>query len=60
MPARTPYFTIRLDQDGWRGRFFGKNGELVWWTEGYTRIEGARHAVGLLKAYAPDAPVYEW
>jgi uncharacterized protein YegP (UPF0339 family) len=57
--ATTPYFTIRHDADGYRARFYGSNGELVWWTEGYSRKEGAQHAIALLKVYAPDATVYD-
>jgi uncharacterized protein YegP (UPF0339 family) len=53
------YFTIRLDNDGYRARFFGSNHELVWWTEGYVHKSDARRAIDLLKAYAPSAPVYD-
>jgi uncharacterized protein YegP (UPF0339 family) len=42
-------FTIKLDKDGYRARLWS-GGNLVWWTEGYVRPEGAREAVRIAKA----------
>jgi uncharacterized protein YegP (UPF0339 family) len=53
------YFTIKLDRDGWRARFYGANGRLVWWTEGYSSEAGALHAIDLMKRNAASAPIYQ-
>lgn len=50
------YFTITLDQDGYRGRFY-YNGELMWWTEGYTEKRTAENAIASLRTHAATAPL---
>jgi uncharacterized protein YegP (UPF0339 family) len=52
------YFTIRRDADGYRARFWS-GGNLVWWTEGYTRKAGAEHAIAVIKREAATAPVVD-
>lgn len=49
------YFTV--DRDGYRARFYGRNGQLVWWTEGYARKADAEHAISLLRLHADSAPI---
>ena len=34
-------FTIELDKDGYRARLWSGS-DLIWWTEGYERKEGAQ------------------
>ncbi len=53
-----PYFTIRRDVDGFRARFWS-GGNLVWWTEGYTRKAGAENAIATIKRHAASAPVVD-
>lgn len=48
-------FTIKLDKDGYRARLWS-GGNLIWWTEGYVRVEDARNAVRIAKA-SHSAPV---
>jgi uncharacterized protein YegP (UPF0339 family) len=50
------YFTIRRDRDGYRARFWS-GGNLVWWTEGYARKEGALNAIRSIKLHARSATV---
>jgi uncharacterized protein YegP (UPF0339 family) len=50
------YFTIARDRDGCRARFYS-GGNLVWWTEGYARKEGAVNAIRSIKTHAATAPV---
>ena len=54
-----PTLTIDPAVGGVRVHFWGDNGELVWWTETYTRKAGAQHAIALMKAYAPSASVID-
>jgi uncharacterized protein YegP (UPF0339 family) len=53
----TPYYRITNDRDGYRARFYGANGELVWWTEGYTSLAAAHNAISLIRAHAASAPL---
>lgn len=53
------YFTIETASGGYRARAYGANHELVWWTEVYVNKSGAQYAIGLMKTYAADAPVYD-
>ncbi len=48
-------FTIDLDKDGYRARLWSGS-DLIWWTEGYERKEGALNAIRIAKA-SHDAPV---
>ena len=41
-------FTIRRDKSGWRARLYSGS-DLIWWTEAYERVEGARNAVRIAK-----------
>lgn len=50
-------FTIKLDKDGYRARLWSA-GDLIWWTEGYTRKEGAENAIRIAKA-SYNAPVID-
>lgn len=51
------YFNIGQDRDGkWRARLFDINGNLVWWTEGYSRREHAETAVRIAKSTGSDTP----
>jgi uncharacterized protein YegP (UPF0339 family) len=52
-----PYFTITSTAAGWRARFYGGNGELMFWTETYTTKASAENAVAVLKANAASAPI---
>lgn len=50
------YFTITRDEDGFRARFYSSaNGELMWWTEGYSSRANAEHAVEVLRNNAAGA-----
>ena len=50
------YFTITRDDDGFRARFYSAaNGELMWWTEGYSSRANAEHAVAVLRDNAASA-----
>jgi uncharacterized protein YegP (UPF0339 family) len=49
------YFTITQDRDGYRARFY-YNGELMWWTEGYSSLANAQNAIDSLRANAGTAP----
>jgi uncharacterized protein YegP (UPF0339 family) len=51
------YFTITLDNDGYRARLYAANNRLVWWTEGYTSRSGAEQAIALLRQYGGSAPL---
>lgn len=42
-------FTIDLDKDGYRARLWSGS-DRIWWTEGYTRKEGALNAIRIAKA----------
>jgi len=53
------YLAITLDGDGYRARAYGSNGELVWWTEGYTNKSSATDAINILKTGAATAPVFD-
>jgi uncharacterized protein YegP (UPF0339 family) len=55
--ANQPFFTIKPASGGWRARFYGGNGELMWWTEVYVSKQSAQHAVAVLKAHAATAPI---
>jgi uncharacterized protein YegP (UPF0339 family) len=55
--ANQPYFTIKSASGGWRARFYGGNGELMFWTEVHTRLSDAQHAVAVLQTHAASAPV---
>jgi uncharacterized protein YegP (UPF0339 family) len=57
MAAQTPYFKIKSASGGYRAHFYGRNGELVWWTEVYTRYESAEQAVSFAQANAATAPL---
>ena len=50
------YFTITLDKDGYRGRFY-YNSELMWWTEGYSSRANAENAIRALRTHAASAPL---
>jgi uncharacterized protein YegP (UPF0339 family) len=50
------YFTITRDGDGFRARFY-YNQELIWWTEGYTRIAGAENAIRAIREHGSSAPL---
>lgn len=53
------YFTITLDQDGYRARLYGGNHELVWWTEGYGDKASSGHAIELAMQTTAQTPVYD-
>ena len=53
------YFTIERASGGFRGRAYGANHELVWWTEVYVSKSGAQNAINMLKTGAASAPVYD-
>jgi uncharacterized protein YegP (UPF0339 family) len=53
------YFVITKDGDGYRGRAYGGNHELVWWTEGYAYKSSAINAIDMLKAGAVAAPIHD-
>lgn len=53
------YFTIKRDRDGYRGRAYGNNHELVWWTEAYVSKSSAYNAIAMLQRGAATAPVYD-
>jgi uncharacterized protein YegP (UPF0339 family) len=55
--ANQPYFTIASASGGWRARFYGGNGELMWWTEVYTSKQSAQNAIAVVKANAATAPI---
>jgi uncharacterized protein YegP (UPF0339 family) len=50
------YFRITHDEDGYRARFYYQ-GELMWWTEGYSRRDKAENALRAIRAYAATAPL---
>lgn len=50
-------FTIDFDKDGYRARLWSGS-DLIWWTEGYTRKEGALNAIRIAKA-SHAAPVLD-
>lgn len=56
-----PAFTIDRASGGYRAHFWGDNQppKLIWWTEVYTRKEGAQYAIDLMKKHAAAAPVYD-
>lgn len=45
-------FEIVRTDAGWHARFRADNGEVVWWTEVYTRRADAFHAVRILPSGA--------
>jgi uncharacterized protein YegP (UPF0339 family) len=51
----THYYTITRDRDGFRARFY-YGGELMWWTEGYSRIEKAQNAIDSIRHNGGSAP----
>ncbi len=51
------YFTITLDNDGYRARLYAANHELVWWTEGYEKRATAERAIELAMQTTPRTPV---
>ncbi len=53
------YFTIVNASGGYRAHIYGRNGELVFWTEVYTSKASARNAIDMVKAGAATAPVYD-
>jgi uncharacterized protein YegP (UPF0339 family) len=55
--AATPYFKIKSASGGFRAYFYGRNGELVWWTEVYTTYESAEDAVRFAQKNAANAPL---
>jgi uncharacterized protein YegP (UPF0339 family) len=57
MAADTPYFKIVKKPSGWRAYFYGRNGELVWWTEAYTSYANAEKAVKFCQNNAAYAPL---
>jgi uncharacterized protein YegP (UPF0339 family) len=57
--ADEPYITIDPAQGGYRCHFWGSNNKLVWWTEAYTRKQGAVEVVEFLQHWAPRVSVYE-
>jgi uncharacterized protein YegP (UPF0339 family) len=52
-------FRIKPARGGFRGYIIARNGEILFWTEVYTRRAGARHACELVKAGAATAPIQE-
>lgn len=56
MPATR--FEIVPDAQGCHARFIS-GGQIIWWTESYTRKANAQHAIDLVKALAAAAPVYD-
>jgi uncharacterized protein YegP (UPF0339 family) len=50
------YFTIRRDRDGYRARLYS-GGNLVWWTEGYTRKTTAENAIRVARQTSNATPV---
>jgi uncharacterized protein YegP (UPF0339 family) len=52
------YFEIVTASGGYRAHFWS-GGNLVWWTEVYTRKAGAQNAIATIKAHAASAPVYD-
>lgn len=48
MSAPTPYFVLSGQPGNIHVTLHGKNGERVWWTEGYTRRRTAYAAIELL------------
>jgi uncharacterized protein YegP (UPF0339 family) len=53
------YFVITHDRDGYRARAYGRNNELVWWTEAYVSKAGALNAIHLIQSAAATAPIYD-
>jgi uncharacterized protein YegP (UPF0339 family) len=51
------WFTIQRDKDGFRARLWSGS-DLIWWTEGYERKEGALDAIRIAKA-SNAYPVYD-
>lgn len=51
------YYKITLDGDGYRARLYSNNGQLVWWTEGYSSRAGAENAIQLNRQHAATAPL---
>lgn len=54
----TRFEIVRDDQQGYHARFW-TGGQIIWWTESYTRKENAKHAVDLISRYAAPAPLYD-
>lgn len=50
-------FTIDLDRDGYRARLWSGS-DLIWWSQGYTRKQGALNAIRIAKA-SHSAPVID-
>jgi uncharacterized protein YegP (UPF0339 family) len=53
------YFTIKLDEDGYRARLWSANHRLVWWTQGYDQKASAVHAIELAMDTNRRTPVYD-
>jgi uncharacterized protein YegP (UPF0339 family) len=53
------YFTIMTASGGYRARAYGDNGEQMMISEVYTSKQSAQHAIGVIKAQAASAPVYD-
>lgn len=56
MPATR--FELVTDAKGFHARFW-TGGNIIWWTESYKNKADAKHAVGLISAYAEAAPLYD-
>ncbi|HEV2859025.1 MAG TPA: DUF1508 domain-containing protein [Solirubrobacterales bacterium] len=57
MSASSPYYKIKSASGGYRAYFYGANGTLVWWTEVYSRKQGAEEAITFARNWAASAPV---
>jgi uncharacterized protein YegP (UPF0339 family) len=53
------YFTITLDQDGYRARLYAGNHELVWWSEGYQAKASAVNAIRIAVEANAQTPVID-
>lgn len=49
-------FTVKKDADGWRARLYSGS-DLIWWTEGYVRKQGAENAVRIAMTTNANTPV---
>lgn len=54
------YFTIRLDQDGYRARLWSANHQLIWWTEGYVGKADAENAIRMAMGTNFQTPVSDY
>jgi uncharacterized protein YegP (UPF0339 family) len=53
------YFALVAASGGYRAHIYGRNHELVFWTEVYTTKAGARNAIEMVRNGAGGAPVYD-